>query len=68
MVALITQWDAGELVEGEILTNVLACGILGILAGLAVFAILWLPVRMRTRSRCAVAERDILAAIEAADQ
>lgn len=68
LVALITQWDAGELVEGEILSNVLAAAILGILAGLAVAAILWLPVRARTRSRCAAAERDIRAAIDAADQ
>lgn len=67
-VALITQWDAGELVEGEILANVLASGVLGILAGLVVFAIFWFPVRARTRSRCAAAERDIQQAIEAADQ
>lgn len=68
LVALITQWDAGELVKGEILTNLLASGILGILAGLVVFAILWFPVRARTRSRCAAAERDVQEAIEASDQ
>lgn len=66
-VALLTQWDAGELVEGEILTNVLASGILGILAGLAVAAIFWIPLRMRTKSRCAVAERDVLEAIDASE-
>lgn len=67
-VALLTQWDAGELVEGEILVNVLACGVLGILVGLAVTAVFWIPVRLRTRSRCALAERDIRAAFEAADR
>jgi hypothetical protein len=67
-VALITQWDAGELVEGQILVNVLASGVLGILAGVVVFAIFWLPVRRRTRARCAAAERDIRDAINVAER
>jgi hypothetical protein len=65
--ALLTQWDRGELSAEVLVTTLFAVGAFGVIAALIVLPLAWLPVSWRTKRRCAEVEGEIQKVLAAAD-
>lgn len=65
--ALLTQWDRGELTGEGMVTTLLACGVFGVLAALIAAPLAWLPISWRTKRRCVAVSQEIERTLADAD-